>query len=144
MSDNHSRIVLVEDNPADVFFLRRALDTYGDQYRAEVLEDGERALDFVRENCTHAGERAPCVLVLDLHLPKYDGAQVLRAIRQEPKLDNLRVVAITGFASPQEETTIKSLGVRLYRQKPADLEGYRRLAEEIIAICKEHALKAAV
>jgi CheY-like chemotaxis protein len=138
------RIILVEDNPADVFVLRHALDAQGEPYQLEVLKDGEEALCFVREYCGQDSEPIPCVLVLDLHLPKYDGLAVLKAIGQEPALSHMRVVALTGVTSPAEEAEIQSLGVRLYRTKPTDLNELNRLAEEIFAICKEQTLKAAM
>ncbi len=144
MKQSHlPRIVLIEDNPADVFMMRHALDAQGEQYQLDVLEDGEQALDFVREYCGAAYEATPCVLVLDLHLPKYDGLAILRAIRDEPALSQLQVVVVTGAISPADEAEIRSLVVQLYRTKPTDLDELRTLAEEIFAICKDHFLTAA-
>lgn len=142
-SPQPSRIVLIEDNPGDIFLLRHALAAYGDQYQIEVLDDGKKALDYVCRHCQSNGT-GPCVLVLDLHLPIFDGLQVLQAIRQEPELDGLRIVAITGFASRQEETAVRNLGVQLYRNKPNELSGFQKLAEEIIAVCNEHSSVTAV
>jgi CheY-like chemotaxis protein len=64
-----ARIVVIEDNPADVTLLRLALDAQGDPYQLEVLSDGEQALRFVREYASMPGTPEPCVLILDLHLP---------------------------------------------------------------------------
>jgi CheY-like chemotaxis protein len=77
--------------------------------------------------------------VLDLHLPKYDGAAVLRAIREEPVLSHVRVIITTTLASPKEEAEVRSLGVRLYRTKPKTLSDYSVLAKEILDICHEPA-----
>src|SRR5438270_5967132 len=87
-----ARIVLIEDNAADVTLVRYALDSQQEPYRLDVLTDGEQALQFVREYASNGGEPEPCVLLLDLHLPKNDGFEVLRAIRDAPALSNLRVV----------------------------------------------------
>jgi chemotaxis family two-component system response regulator Rcp1 len=142
--DSPARIVLIEDNPGDVLLLRFVLDEQRFEYQLEVLDDGEQALHFVRDYCGAACGPSPCVLVLDLHLPKYDGFEVLKALRQEPALSGLRVVALTGSTSPEEETRLHSFGVQLYRRKPTDLEGMLKLGKEIIEVCKEHVLKAAV
>jgi len=83
----------------------------------------------------------PCVLALDLNLPRYDGLAVLKAIRREPALEHVRVIALTGGASPRVEAEVRSLGVRLYLAKPTDLNGFVKLAEDIIAICKEPVLQ---
>jgi CheY-like chemotaxis protein len=141
-TDQPARIVLMEDNPADVQVMRYALDAQDFQYQLEVLEDGEHALRFVREMGGQA-EPSPCVLVLDLHLPKYDGFAILRAMRQEPAWSDVRVVAVTGVVFPAEEAKVLSFGVRLYREKPTDLAGVLKLGEEIIAVCKEQVLVAA-
>jgi CheY-like chemotaxis protein len=142
--DTPARIILIEDNPADVLILRDTLESYGQQYFVEVLPDGEKALRFIHEYCGLDNPSAPCVLVLDLNLPRYDGSQILRAIKREPALCTVRVVAITGSASPHLEAEIRSVGVRLYRTKPTDLDGYRELAEDIILVCNEHVLSASV
>jgi CheY-like chemotaxis protein len=72
---------------------------------------------------------------LDLHLPKHDGAAVLKAIREEPTLAHIHVVALTSLASPTEEMEVRNLGIRLYRAKPTDLDDWIRLAAEILEIC---------
>jgi CheY-like chemotaxis protein len=125
----------VEDNQADVFLLRHALDEHGKEYRLEVLRDGGEALRFVDHQRVLARDSNPCAIVLDLHLPKHDGAAVLRAIRDEPTLAHIQVVALTSFASPTEEREVRELGIRLYRAKPTDLDEWIRLAGDILAIC---------
>src|ERR671911_1403628 len=93
------RIVVIEDNPAETVLLRHALDEQGEPYVLEVLTDGESALEFVRAHC-HECRPEPCLIVLDLHLPRYDGATVLRAIRCAPELAHVKVVVLTSMASP--------------------------------------------
>jgi CheY-like chemotaxis protein len=77
-----------------------------------------------------------CAIVLDLHLPKHDGAAVLKAIRLEPTLAHIQVVALTSFSSPKEETEVRTLGINLYRSKPTDLDGWIELAGEILELCR--------
>jgi CheY-like chemotaxis protein len=136
------RIIVIEDNPADVRLLRSALDETGKKYELELLCDGEEALRFVRQ-CASSQGPDPCLIVIDLHLPRYDGAAILSAIRQEPALTHVRVAVLTTIASPQEELAIRSLGVDLYRNKPRELDGLKELAQEILRICNEEPLKIA-
>ena len=77
-----ARIVLIEDNPGDVLLIRLVLDEQSFKYQLEVLGDGEQALRFVREYCGSVCGHSPCVLVLDLHLPKYNG---FRSFESTPK-----------------------------------------------------------
>ncbi len=138
-----AKIVVVEDNAADVFLLRHALDQNQTSYELEVLRDGEEALEFVHRQRTAGRDAEPCVIVLDLHLPKHDGTAVLRVIRQEPALAYVHVVALTTLASPKDEQEVRDLGVRLYKAKPTLVEEWIKLAGRILEICHEHLRTAA-
>jgi two-component system response regulator len=131
----------VEDNPGDVLLLRLALDQHDVMYVLEVLRDGAEAIRFVNEQWTTT-EPEPCVIVLDWHLPKHDGSSVLHTIRQAPGLAHVHVVALTSMISPKDQIEIQRLGVRLYRTKPTDLEGWHLLAAEILEICHENSMSA--
>jgi CheY-like chemotaxis protein len=130
-------ILVIEDNLGDVILLREALDHHQREYVLKVLRDGAEAMEFCKE-CGRYGEAKPCVMVLDLHLPKYDGLAVLKQIRGNPALAHVRVVVWTTAASPTEEREIRQLGVRLYRAKPLELDAWITLAGEILDICHEH------
>jgi len=134
-----ARILMVEDNPADVFLLRYALDQQEEEYILEVLRDGEEAIQFVERQRSAGANGEPCVIVLDLHLPKHNGAAVLRVIREEPVLAHIHVIALSTLASPREEQELRELSVRLYRTKPTHVDDWIKLAAEIIEICREGA-----
>jgi two-component system, response regulator len=138
------KIVVVEDNSADVFLLRHALDQHEEEYVLEVLRDGEEALEFAARHRMVETQAEPCVIVLDLHLPKHDGAAVLKAIKKEPALASVQVVALTTIASPRDEQEVRDLGVRLYKAKPSLVEEWIALAGEILEICREHSRLAVV
>ena len=129
-------ILVIEDNPADIYLLRHALSQQGDDYLIRVLRDGEEALRFVNQQRTVA-EPEPCVIVLDLHLPKHDGKAVLEAIRSEPLLAHVQVVCLTSLAVPRDEEEVRDLGVRLYKAKPTELDDWMDLAAQILQICKD-------
>jgi CheY-like chemotaxis protein len=136
-----AKILVIEDNPGDVFLLRQALNEYHEPYVLEILRDGQEALEFVSLQRTGSQEE-PCVIVLDLHLPKHSGADVLKVIRQEPVLAHIQVVALTTLASPRDEQEVRKLGVRLYKAKPNQVEEWIKLAAEILEICREHSRMA--
>jgi CheY-like chemotaxis protein len=139
---NPAKIVVVEDNSADVFLLRHALDQHEEEYLLDVLRDGEEAIEFVNQHRSAGPHAEPCVIVLDLHLPKHDGTAVLRVIREAPALASVHVVALTTLASPKDEQEVRDLGVRLYKAKPSLVEEWIYLAGEILAICHEQQSRA--
>jgi len=71
--------------------LREALNQLGEDYTLEILTNGEEALQFVQEHRTGVREPEPCVIVLYLHLPRYDGLAILRAVREAPARDAMRI-----------------------------------------------------
>ena len=135
MSMSIPTILVIEDNHADIFILRHAFDQLGEPYLLEVLTDGEAALAFISEHRSGAREPHPCVILLDLHLPKYNGIEVLAAIREEPPLSHIHVVVLTSRASPHEENQVTELG-GICCLKPTGLDATKRLASEIIDLCK--------
>jgi len=130
-----AKILVVEDNPADIHILRRSLVDLGEDFYLEVLSDGERALEFVFDQRKNRHDAQPCVILLDLHLPKHNGIQVLRAIREEPVLSHVKVVLVTGLASPQEAAELNHMEAD-WRLKPASLSEFSELAAYLIALCR--------
>ena len=128
-------ILVVEDNSADVMLLRVALDRLKEEYILDVLRDGDEALQFVDEHRSGLRRLDPCVIVLDLHLPRHDGLEILRAIKRAPALAHIHVVILTSLATPSEEFHVQASG-GTFLEKPAHLDGYIRLAERLIEICK--------
>lgn len=131
-------ILVIEDNVADIFLFRHFLDEQGEAYLFEVLPDGEAALTFVAEHRSGARQHEPCVILLDLHLPKYNGIEVLTAIRTEPILAHIHVVVLTSDASPADRAEIAELG-GICCFKPSDLDTVKALAIDILALCKGRA-----
>lgn len=131
------KILVIEDNDSEVFLLRRSLNDVlgGDHFDLEILSDGEDALQFVHNHWKQRMDFQPCIIVLDLHLPKHDGLEILRAIRQDHALHHLPVLVMTNTASPTEEEELRRMGED-YRLKPKDLQQFRDLATHIVALCK--------
>ena len=130
-----ARILMIDDNEADIQMLRLALDQQEEDYELEILRDGEEAMRFVHENRTGLREPEPCVILLDLHLPRYDGMAILHAIRETPPLEHIQILVLSGLVNPEQEAQIVSLGA-FYRRKPSTLDELSELAAEIFVICK--------
>ena len=127
MPANPLRIVLVEDNAADVYLFRKALLSAGIVFDLTVIEDGARAMAFVRGKGEYAGSPVPDLAVIDLSLPKHDGIQVLESARASERFANTPVVILSSSAQPPARLADKHLRVTRYLTKPPDLEEFLRI-----------------
>lgn len=127
------KIMVIEDNLSDIFLLRRALTANGENFELEIAADGERALELIASR-DHNLDLHPCVILLDMHLPKHDGIEILRALRRNPALTAIPVLVTTNGVSPKEAGELRAMGVD-YRLKPKDLAEFAKLAADLLAIC---------
>lgn len=124
MSPGVWRILLVEDNSADVFLLRKALEEADLDFDLVVIDDGAEALAFIRAEGIHAGRAVPHLAVLDLNLPKNEGAEVLAALRQIAAFAEVPVVITSSSSLPSDRIKAEQLRVERYITKPPDLEHF--------------------
>jgi two-component system response regulator len=120
-------ILLVEDNPDDEALTLRALRKNNIGNELVVVHDGAEALDFLF--CSGAwSERdpndKPQVILLDLKLPKIDGLEVLRRLRENPETRLLPVVILTSSREEQDRLTGYQLGANSYVRKPVDFNEF--------------------
>jgi chemotaxis family two-component system response regulator Rcp1 len=118
------RILIIEDNPADVELLRRALASAQLDCELMLLEDGAQALAFLRRLEAGTDERSPDLTVLDLNLPKNDGVEVLQAMRASRAFAAAPVAVLSSSASARERSRIEQFGIGRYITKPADLDEF--------------------
>jgi two-component system response regulator len=127
-------ILLVEDNPDDEALTLRALKRNNILNEVVVARDGAEALDYLFAQGAHSDRDAgilPEVVLLDLKLPKLDGLEVLRRIRDEPLTRRLAVVILTSSNEERDIIAGYDLGANSYIRKPVDfnqfMEAVRRL-----------------
>ena len=116
-------ILLVEDNPDDELLAIRALKKNNIMNEVVVARDGVEALDYLFGTGIYAGRDMsvmPQVILLDLKLPKIDGLEVLRRLRDDERTELLPVVILTSSKEELDLTTSYSLGANSYIRKPVD------------------------
>ncbi len=113
-------ILLVEDNPGDVRLTIEALKDGKVFFNLVVATDGIEALARLRRKGPYAKDRRPDLIFLDLKLPKKDGIEVLREIKQDPNLHSIPVVILTSSASEQDVLRAYELRANCYVVKPLD------------------------
>ncbi|MHB8654283.1 MAG: response regulator [Terriglobia bacterium] len=128
MSQNDVEILLVEDNPDDLELALHALRREKLANHIEVARDGEEALDFIFCRAKHSNRNfnhQPRLILLDLKLPKVDGLQVLREIKDDQRTKAIPVVILTSSREEKDLVEGYRLGVNSYIQKPVDFEQFR-------------------
>lgn len=120
------RILLVEDSKHDVELTLVALEECHLANQVDVVHDGAEALDYLHRRGAFAGKSndLPVVVLLDLKMPKVDGLEVLRHMKNEPDMKRIPVVMLT--SSREERDLIRSydLGVNGYVVKPVDFQQF--------------------
>lgn len=121
-------ILLAEDNPGDVFLVRRALAKHGlDDVELVVVEDGQAAFRYIDRVDADETELAPGLALLDLNLPRATGGRILTRIRASRRCAAIPIIIITSSDSPLDRATAAQLGATSYFQKPGDLAGFMQL-----------------
>ncbi|MBC7734472.1 MAG: response regulator [Bacteriovorax sp.] len=128
MAENRS-ILLVEDNPMDLDLTLRAFARRKITNKIEVARDGQEALDFI--GAWEAGAEVPLVILLDVHLPKVDGLEVLRCLRAHARFGTIPVVMLTTSAEMEDIRQAYALGANSYIVKPVDFDKFVDVAAQI-------------
>jgi CheY-like chemotaxis protein len=120
------RILLAEDNGNDVELTMTALRENKVVNEIVVVRDGAEALDYLfkRERHQHRAGANPALVLLDLKMPKVDGIEVLRQIKQDPALKSIPVVVLTSSREEQDLVRTYDLGVNAYVVKPVDFHEF--------------------
>ena len=133
MLDDSKVILLVEDNPDDEALTLRAFAKNNIGNRIVVVRDGAEALDWLFKREQHEGrsDPDPQVILLDLKLPKVDGLEVLRLIREDPRTKLLPVVILT--SSKEESDLLRGYELRAnsYIRKPVDFARFVESVREL-------------
>jgi len=120
-------ILIVEDNPADAELTIRALKKNSLTNRYFLVIDGEEALEYIFGMGRYEGRNIsiqPKVIFLDLKLPKINGLEVLKKIKENPGTRRLPVVIVTSSREPRDIESAYDLGVNGYIVKPVDFESF--------------------
>ena len=126
-----ARILLGEDNPADVYLIRQALADTGAEFSLQVASHGGEMIAAI-ENKTST----PDLIVLDLNLPRHDGLEILKLIRSKSCFLQTPVVILTSSDSPKDRTAASALGADHYIRKPSNLDDFIAIGTTLHSLLK--------
>jgi len=124
-------ILLVEDSPADVRLTKEALKEAKVLNHLHVVNDGEKAMDFLHKRGDYSGAVGPDVILLDLNLPRMDGREVLAKVKSDPALRRIPVVILTTSQAEQDILQSYDLHANCYITKPVDLDQFMDVVRQI-------------
>lgn len=114
------RIILVEDNPADVELTRLALDSLEEEVELIHFADGEafiRKIPWLPLEDLHS-------LILDINMPKLDGLRVVKDLRRLQQFNHLPIVIFSSSSLQEDSHTAKMAGANMYVEKPLDFDAF--------------------
>jgi two-component system response regulator len=127
-------ILLVENDSSDAELAIHTLRKHNLANSVHVVEDGEEALDFLFCRSKYQDRSIldrPRVILLDLKLPKVEGLEVLRALKNERATRAIPIVILTSSREPKDLIEGYRLGASAYVQKPVDFDQFRQTIREI-------------
>jgi CheY-like chemotaxis protein len=124
-------ILLVEDNPGDVFLTQEAFREGRLAHRLSVVEDGEEAMRFLRREGKHSNAPQPDLILLDLNLPKKDGRELLGEVKNDPDLQQIPIIVLTTSGAEQDVARAYKLHANCYLTKPIQMDDFLKTIRSV-------------
>lgn len=131
---NNNKILLIEDNPDDEMLTLRALKKNNIANEVVVVRDGAEALNYLFAEGNYKSRDVrdqPQVILLDLNLPKIDGLEVLKRIREDDRTKRLAVVILTTSNEDHDVIASYDLGANSYIRKPVDFDQFMEAVRQL-------------
>ena len=123
-------IIVIEDNPVDVYLIRWVLHAHELSHELHVIDNGDRAMDYVNQ-LAREERRSPTLMLLDLNLPQRDGREILQRVKAIPHGSDIRVVVVTSSTNLTDRRETLAMGADAYFAKPNHLNEFMQLGDLI-------------
>jgi len=127
------RILCIDDDPDDIDMLNEAFQSLGVQYELVKAHNGEEGITELRR--LHNDGTVPCLIVLDINMPRMDGREAFNAIRKEPAFSAIPVVIFSTSSSQMDKMFFSRKSVE-YFVKPIDFNKLSDVASAFLKICE--------
>jgi CheY-like chemotaxis protein len=125
MDAHNLTMLMVDDDPDDFFLVRHALGEKKNGIDLRLLEDGEELMNYLLQRGRFEAEASaptPCLILLDLNMPKMDGREVLKVIKADPSFQHIPVVVFTTSNDTDDILSAYRLGANSFIVKPASYD----------------------
>jgi two-component system response regulator len=127
----HVEILMVEDSPVDALITKEAFEQARFVNHLHVVEDGVKAMQFLRREGELASSPRPDLILLDLNMPRKNGREVLAEIKADPEYKTIPVVILTTSQAEQDILEAYGLHANCYIVKPVGFENFVAAAKSI-------------
>lgn len=131
MNNNSIKILLVEDNPADARLVKEAFKHFNIKNKIYVTNDGLEAMRFLKNEEKYLDVPKPDIILLDLNLPRKDGREVLKEIKENEVLKLIPVVILTTSIAEEDILSTYKNNANCYITKPVDLDQFISVVRSI-------------
>ena len=129
-------ILLADDDPEDRDIILEAMKEAHDTQLFRCVENGEQAIEKLNHDTGQ--KQLPCLIVLDLNMPKLNGTQTLRKLKSDERFKNIPVIIYSTSINPLEMEKCMQLGAHSYVTKPISIQESLETARLFFRFCKEH------
>lgn len=124
-------VLLVEDDPGDVELTLAVMKKSKLKINLSVVNDGEEAINYLYKKESFQDVKSPDLILLDLNLPRKDGREILKCIKQDKKMRLTPVVVLTTSEANEDIVRTYSYGANCFITKPIGLENFKRIVASI-------------
>lgn len=125
------RILLVEDSLGDIELTRQALAAGKIRNKLDVATDGEEALNYLFNRGEYQNAQRPDIILLDLNLPKIDGREVLKTVKESPLLKDIPILILSSSEAASDIQQSYDLHANCFITKPIQLENFLEVVKMI-------------
>ncbi|ERM80668.1 hypothetical protein P872_12445 [Rhodonellum psychrophilum GCM71 = DSM 17998] len=125
------QILLVEDNEGDILLTMEALEEAKIINKISVVRDGKKAMEFLMKEGEYKNETTPDLILLDINLPRKNGHEVLKFIKQEESLKQIPVIMLTTSSSENDILSSYKNYANCFITKPVDMDDFIKVVTEI-------------
>ena len=124
-------VLLIEDSPSDARLTQEAFRDGKIRNNLTIVTDGAEGLAYLQREGRYASVQRPDLVLLDLNLPKVDGREVLRRIKNDPQLQSIPVVILTTSEAEEDVAKAYEYHANCYIRKPVDLSRFLEIVSAI-------------
>ena len=124
-------IIVVEDNPVDVYLIQWVLKAHELSHELQVIDNGDHAMDYINQLAHEERRRSPTIMLLDLNLPQRDGKELLQRVKAIPQGSDIRVVIVTSSSNPEDGRASQSTRLPPAQASPAYRTEFMQLGDLI-------------